>query len=153
GVTHRKFEICNSKTETRGTCRASPGTCPLDLVIGVDLDNTLICYDEVFHRAACEEGLIAPAIPKSKEQVRNTIRRLPKGERRWTRLQALVYGRKMQAARLFAGAAQFLRHGVRSRTRVLIVSHRTHYAKLDGVNLDLRQPARAWLEAQGFFKE
>jgi len=61
-------------------------------LIGVDLDNTLACYDGLFHCAALEEGLIGEGIPASKERIRDSIRLLPDGEQLWTRLQAVVYG-------------------------------------------------------------
>ena len=35
--------------------------------IGVDFDNTIVCYDTLFHRLAVEEGLIPPDIPPRKE--------------------------------------------------------------------------------------
>ena len=37
-------------------------------LIGIDLDNTLVCYDVLFHAVALEEGLIEPTAPKSKER-------------------------------------------------------------------------------------
>jgi hypothetical protein len=121
------------------------------LVIGVDLDNTLVCYDELFHRAACEEGLIDPALPKHKEAVRDAIRRLPEGETKWTTLQALVYGMRMSEAPMFEGADVFLRHCAGKRARVRIVSHKSRHATWGGAKLDLRQSALQWIEANGFF--
>src|SRR3954470_4613031 len=85
-----------------------------DRVIGIDLDNTLVCYDELFHAVACEEGLIESATPKSKEKIRDAIRLLPNGESKWTRLQAIVYGPSMSGAVAFAGCEQFLRHCAQS---------------------------------------
>jgi hypothetical protein len=127
---------------------ARPGT-----LLGIDLDNTLICYDELFHRAACEEGLIEPPVPPRKEAVRDAIRLLPDGERKWTRLQALVYGPRMSGAALFDGVADFLRRCARTGTTVKIISHKTPLATLDGQAVDLRLAARQWLEAKGFFSD
>ena len=121
------------------------------LVIGIDLDNTLACYDALFHRVACEEGLISSSLPKSKEQVRDAIRRLPDGETRWTRLQAMVYGPRIDGAVLFEGIGAFLRHCTDAGARVRIVSHKTHHAALDGTSVDLRESALGWMTAQGFF--
>jgi hypothetical protein len=120
-------------------------------VIGIDLDNTLACYDEIFHRAACQEGLIAPDVSQSKERIRDAIRLLPDGETQWTRLQAIVYGPRMSEARLFEGAAEFLRHCAANGVRTLIVSHKTPFAMLDGTRVDLRKAALEWLDASGFF--
>ena len=123
------------------------------LVIGIDLDNTLVCYDELFHLAACEEGLIHPSLPRNKEKIRHAIRLLPDGESRWTRLQAIVYGPRIHAATLFEGAEDFLRHCALSRVPTRIVSHKTRFATLDGKRVDLRQSSLQWLEAKGFFSD
>jgi len=126
---------------------------PNKFVIGIDLDNTLVCYDELFHGAACEERLIEPSLPKNKEKIRDAIRLLPDGENQWTRLQAIVYGTRMHAAKLFEGSDVFLRHCARLRIQTMIVCHKTRFATLDGRQVDLRQPARQWLEAKGFFSD
>ena len=78
-----------------------PVKAPGRTLIGVDLDNTLVCYDELFHSVARQEGLIEPSAPKSKEQIRDAIRLLPQGESKWTRLQAIVYGAEMSGATAF----------------------------------------------------
>lgn len=124
-----------------------------EALIGVDLDNTLACYDGLFHRAGVEEGLIGEEIPASKERIRNSIRLLPDGERLWTRLQAIVYGPRMAQAKLFTGAADFLRSCAENRLRAVIVSHKTPTANLDGTEVDLRASAMTWLRECGFFSE
>ncbi len=126
---------------------------PLPFVIGIDLDNTLVCYDRLFHLAAREEGLIEPSVPGNKEQVKQAIRLLPDGERLWMRLQVIVYGPRIQAATLFDGADDFLRRCARSRIPLKIVSHKTHFALLDGRRVDLRQSALEMLEAKGLFSK
>jgi len=123
------------------------------IVIGMDLDNTLACYDRLFHLAACEEGLIEPSLPRNKEKIRHAIRLLPDGENRWTRLQAIVYGPRINAATLFRGGGAFLRRCARARIRTVIVSHKSRFATLDGKRVDLRQSALEWLETKGFFSD
>src|SRR5262249_8606528 len=123
------------------------------MIIGIDLDNTLVCYEELFYRAACEERLIEPSVPRSKDEIRDAIRLLPDGEKHWTRLQALVYGLRMAGATLFDGAADFLRHCAARHVPVKIVSHKTAYAVLDGRSLDLRQSALEWLRARIFIAD
>jgi hypothetical protein len=122
-----------------------------DRVIGIDLDNTLVCYDELFHAAAREEGLIQSTTPKSKENIRDAIRLLPDGESKWTRLQAIVYGPRMSGAVAFAGCEQFLRHCAQRGTKTVVVSHKTPFAPLDGRQVDLRQAALDWIESKNFF--
>src|SRR5207302_4158082 len=113
-------------------------------IIGIDLDNTLVCYDDLFHFAAHQEGLIELSAPKGKERIRDAIRLLPGGESKWTRLQAIVYGPRISGARTFEGGEMFLRHCSEQGTKAVIVSHKTRFVTLDGKRIDLRDSALAW---------
>lgn len=124
---------------------------PHGVVIGIDLDNTLVCYDELFHSAAHQEGLIEISVPRSKERIRDAIRLLPEGEMKWTRLQAIVYGPRMSGAATFDGSEEFLRHCAGRGTKAMIVSHKTSFAMLDGRQVDLRESALAWMREKKFF--
>jgi len=62
------------------------------ITIGIDFDNTIVLYEDLFHRCALEEGLIRPETPKDKKAIRDEIRQLPQEEARWTILQGVVYG-------------------------------------------------------------
>jgi len=124
----------------------------VDKVIGIDLDNTLVCYDALFHLAAREEGLIDSTTPGSKEKIRDAIRLLPGGESKWTRLQAIVYGPRILEAALFDGIGPFFRRCAADGARAVIVSHKTRFAALDGKQVDLRQSALRWMEERGFFE-
>ena len=44
--------------------------------IGVDFDNTIACYDGVFHAAALERGLIPASVATDKTSVRDYLRAL-----------------------------------------------------------------------------
>ena len=48
--------------------------------IGIDFDNTIVCYDKVFHKVAIEKGLIPEDIPPSKNNVRDHLRRIGGGK-------------------------------------------------------------------------
>lgn len=121
--------------------------------IGLDFDNTIIQYDEVFRQAAGQRGLISPGFPGSKQQVRDAIRRLPDGELRWQALQGYVYGKGIEGAVLFPGVADFLRRARAQGDTVLIVSHKTEHGHFDPDKINLRGAAMGWMEAQGFFTD
>ena len=36
------------------------------MLLGIDFDNTIVCYDQVFHRIAQEQGLIPETVPVNK---------------------------------------------------------------------------------------
>ena len=73
--------------------------CDKDRVVGLDFDNTLVSYDDVVHSVALERGLISGDLPRCKRAVRDRVRQLPDGENEWQRIQAAVYGPRIEGAR------------------------------------------------------
>ncbi len=118
------------------------------LRIGIDFDNTIVTYDDVFCAMAKQCGLIDPAFVGSKQAVRDAIRLLPDGELAWQRLQGQVYGKGIARARLIDGFEAFLRRCRAEGCSVMIVSHKTEFGHYDPDRINLRQAARDWLAAQ-----
>jgi len=117
--------------------------------IGIDFDNTVICYDAVFHETACEMGLIPSDFPRGKERIRNHLRE--RGEEdRWTELQGFVYGVRIERAEPFDGVLDYLGYCRSSGIPVCIISHKTRHP-YRGPRYDLHRSALAWLELRGFF--
>jgi hypothetical protein len=121
--------------------------------IGLDFDNTIIRYDDVFRQAAKERGLLSADFSGSKQHVRDAIRRLPDGESKWQALQGYVYGKGIQNATLFPGLPDFLRRARSHGDTVLIVSHKTEHGHFDPDKVNIRHAAMRWMEAQGFFTD
>jgi len=119
------------------------------MLIGVDFDNTIVCYDELFHRVAVEQGLIPSSVPASKGEVRRYLDGRGQGDV-WTELQGYVYGERMSEAPAFPGVLEFFRRGVRSDLSLAIISHKTRYPAR-GPRYDLHRAAQRWLEVQGFY--
>jgi hypothetical protein len=118
-------------------------------VIGVDFDNTIVCYDDVFYRAAVAEGLIPASVTSSKSGIRDYLRQAGQ-EDRWTELQGLIYGVYIQQAPAFAGVLDFFKECRTRKVHVRIVSHKTKHPFI-GQKHDLPAAAMGWLEAKGFF--
>lgn len=119
------------------------------MLVGIDFDNTIVCYDELFHRLALEKGLIPPNLPPIKNHVRNYLRGLGR-EDAWTELQGEVYGTRMEDAAAFPGVIEFFRHCENCGIEVCIISHRTLFPYI-GAKVNLHQAGRNWLENRGFF--
>ncbi|MFY9655536.1 MAG: hypothetical protein WAK01_02960 [Methylocystis sp.] len=115
--------------------------------IGVDFDNTLVCYDGVFHRAALERGLIPPDLPSGKNDVRDYLNASGRGAE-FTELQGYVYGARMDLASLYPGVVDFLAAARAGGHALFIVSHKTP-RPMRGEPYDLHASARGFLEAQG----
>jgi hypothetical protein len=121
------------------------------LRIGIDFDNTIISYDDVFRTAAKAKGLIAADFTGSKQAVRDAIRLLPDGELAWQRLQGQVYGKGITGAKVIAGVAAFLCRAKAEGCAVVVVSHKTEYGHFDPDRVNLRSAALEWMTGQGLF--
>lgn len=125
----------------------------MNYIIGVDLDNTLVSYDEVLRRVATEEGLIPIGENKNKKDIRDAVRRLTDGESQWRKLQAVVYGQRMDEAMLIDGVWEFFDFCNRYQAKVYIVSHKTEFASAEGVTSNLQAAAMAWMKRNRFFAD
>ena len=119
------------------------------IIIGVDFDNTIVCYDAVFHRVAVEQGLVPAEVPATKTAVRDHLRRAGK-EAAWTELQGVVYGPRIAEAGAFPGVKEFFRECRMRGLPVKIISHKTRFPYA-GTKHDLHAAAMIWLAKQGFF--
>lgn len=118
-------------------------------IIGIDFDNTIVCYDELFYKAALEKNLIPAEIARTKESVRNHLRNAGH-ETAWTELQGYIFGTRMREATAYPGVKEFIRETISSGGKVFIITHKAMHPYL-GPEYDLHRAARDWLEWQGFF--
>ncbi|MDP2342924.1 MAG: haloacid dehalogenase-like hydrolase [Deltaproteobacteria bacterium] len=121
------------------------------MIIGLDLDNTIVCYDDLFPSLARERGLVPDDVAATKHAVRAHLRSAGR-EIEWTRLQGEVYGPSIGRARPFAGARDFVKRSRGAGVDVVIISHKTA-VPIVGEPWDLIAAARGWLEVNGFFDD
>ncbi len=127
--------------------RGSPPKNPMR--IGIDLDNTIICYDQLFGWLASQRSLIPPGSTWDKTLVRDHLRRTGR-EEAWTKLQGEAYGPAIRRATPFPGVIDFISHCRAQAIPVFIISHKTREPFI-GPRHDLHAAAMGWLEKQGFF--
>ena len=107
----------------------------------LDLDNTIICYDEAFRSAAIRLDCLPDGTSFSKAQIKASA--LAKGGNElWTRLQGLAYGEEITKASLFPGCVEFA--SAASRGELAILSHKTIFPVI-GPRINLRQAALDFL--------
>jgi hypothetical protein len=111
--------------------------------IGIDFDNTIACYDELFYKVCLESGLIPASLPANKSDVRNYLREQDK-EDDWTEIQGLVYGPRITEASPFPGVIDFIRAARERQIPVSIISHKTKHP-YRGEKHDLHAAARNFL--------
>jgi hypothetical protein len=119
------------------------------MILGIDFDNTIVCYDGIFHRVALERGLIPEELPQDKTTVRDQLRRQGL-EEVWIEMQGYVYGPRLIDAQPYPGMLDFFRAAVQQGVDVRIISHKTRHP-FRGEQHDLHAAAWGWLEANGFF--
>lgn len=117
--------------------------------IGIDFDNTIACYDGVFHQAALEKNLIPPSLAKDKTSVRDFLRKEGK-EEDWILLQGYVYGTRMDLAQPFPFFEEILLALQQVGHEIYIVSHKTK-EPYKGPCHDLHKSAKDWLKKKTFF--
>ncbi|WP_370099053.1 hypothetical protein [Bradyrhizobium yuanmingense] len=117
--------------------------------IGIDFDNTIICYDKVFAAAARQRGLVPEGWDGLKTDVRDFLRSRAGGELAWQGLQGFVYGKGIGGAEIYPGVREFLVACRKAGASVYIVSHKTQFGHQDPDRVDLREAARGWLKSAG----
>lgn len=123
-------------------------------IIGVDFDNTIVCYDRTIRQAALDLGLIKTQdADGSKTAIRDRIRHLDDGDRQWQVVQALAYGTKIAQAELFDGVLEFFRRCKARNIRTYIVSHKTEFSSIREMNVNLREAAWKFMDQNAFFDE
>ena len=113
--------------------------------IGIDFDNTIICYDKVFAAVARQRGLVPDGWEGLKTDLRDHLRSRAGGELAWQELQGFVYGKGIGGAEIYPGVREFLAACRQAGAKVSIVSHKTRFGHQDPDRIDLRDAARSWL--------
>ena len=118
-------------------------------VFGIDFDNTIINYEEIFYFRALEKKLIPKTIERRKLAVREFLRS-KKLEDEWTKLQGEVYGSYILEAKPFLGVLEAFKIFVKNNIPFYIISHKTMFPYL-GDKINLHNAAKNWLKVNGFF--
>ena len=121
------------------------------MIFGIDFDNTIVCYDRIFHRVAVERELIPLELTRTKDAVRDYLRSAGR-EDKWTEIQGYVYGVRMSEAEEFDGVGAFFCRCRELGAPVRIISHKTK-RPYRGPACDLHEAALGWLKAHGAFDE
>jgi FMN phosphatase YigB (HAD superfamily) len=111
--------------------------------IGFDFDNTIVHYDNLFHKVALEQGVIDHMIPVNKLAVRDHLRATDR-EYIWTEMQGYVYGGRMQEADAYPEAIEVMRRLKAAGHTLAIMSHKTKHP-YKGKQYDLHTAARNWI--------
>ena len=123
------------------------------MLIGLDFDNTIVCYDHAINVLSSNISNLPPDLSRTKLSLRNFLRSENR-EDEWTLFQGELYGPGMRFAEPFPQAITAMKALICSGHDLVIVSHRNKcpYA---GEQYDLHFFAQQWitdnLRPQGLF--
>jgi len=112
--------------------------------IGLDFDNTIVCYGNAIRLLADEILDLPDKLPRTKNALRDYLRSQER-EIEWTLFQGELYGPGMQYAEPFQGAIKTMQKLLRNGHDLVIVSHRTIWPYA-GPKYNLHIAARSWIE-------
>lgn len=119
--------------------------------IGLDFDNTIVKYDELFYEIGVTSKVIPENLNINKNAIRNFLRSVNR-ERDWTQMQGLAYGLHMGDAKIYPGALQFIKRAIKNGDQLFIISHKTKYP-YDGPLYDFHKAAMDWINSEINSKE
>ena len=114
--------------------------------LGIDFDNTLVSYDELFHKVALELNLIEVDMEKSKTAIRDYLRARDQ-DNLFTLLQSEIYGKRIEEAIPFEGLLKAIKFIEAEGINISIISHKTKYP-YRGPQYDLHSAALSWLKKE-----
>lgn len=115
--------------------------------LGIDFDNTIISYDELFWKVAVDKTLIPKEIKAEKNAVRDYLRSINR-ENEWTLLQGDIYGKFILDAPPYPNMLNSLRALSRIKIPLTIISHKTK-APIKGEQFNLHGAAKEWMKKNG----
>ena len=122
--------------------------------IGIDFDNTIVCYDNSFGVLAEKIKNLPGTTPRNKLSIRDYLRSQGR-EEDWVEFQGLLYGPGMKYAAPFKGAIEAMKSLLRDGHSLSVISHRSKYP-YGGPQYDLHSYASKWIEdnlvPHGLFK-
>ena len=113
------------------------------MIIGLDFDNTIVCYDKAIAIVAEEQFDLPDDLPRTKLAIRDHLRGLGR-EADWTRFQGELYGPGMIHAEPFENAIDVIRELAALGHQLVVISHRTRFPYL-GERHDLHGYAEGWI--------
>jgi hypothetical protein len=119
--------------------------------IGIDFDNSIVDYGDIFRKRAFERGYLSSTISLSKEEVKIKIKSLSNGEQKWGVLQAEVYSEGINGAVIMKGFSSFVAECRRCHLPLSIISHKSKHNPYDLKRRNLQYPALDWMKKNRFF--
>lgn len=113
------------------------------MIIGIDLDNTIINYDQTFLKIALKKKIIFKNEIITKEKLKKKIIKKSNIEK-WKEIQGIAYGKNIFQSSIMNFFLDFLIICKLRNYKIYIISHKTKYGHYDNKTL-LREQATKFL--------
>lgn len=113
-----------------------------NIKIGIDLDNTIIDYQNSFKKYLKERKIYLKVINKNK--IKQICDNNPKIES-WTKAQEEIYGKYISSAKPFKYFKKFEKFALSNNIKLYIVSHKTKYSQFSK-KYNLHYSSNNWLK-------
>ena len=114
------------------------------MIIGIDFDNTIIDYNNLFYDVGLSLGVLPDNAGCNKKIIREYLIRKGR-EPDWIKIQGLVYGKYIRTAKVMEGFFSFSDLCYENDWKIFIISHKTRDT-IVGEKFNLRTSALNWLE-------
>lgn len=119
------------------------------MIIGIDFDNTIIDYNNLFYEAGLSLGVLPDNTVCNKKIIREYLIREER-EQDWIKIQGIVYGKYIRTAKVMEGFSSFSDHCYGMGWKIFIISHKTRDS-IVGEKFNLHTSALNWLEKNRIF--
>ena len=110
--------------------------------IGIDLDNTIINYENSFEKYLQEKKIYFKKINKRKiKLITNNNSKI----KNWTEAQEEIYGHYITYAKLYKTFNEFEKFALKNKIKLYIISHKTKYSQFSK-KYNLRSESDRWLK-------
>ncbi len=113
------------------------------IIIGIDFDNTIVDYKNLFSKVAKTKNFIKRENLNKTELKQFLIKNFHENE--WTKIQGEVYGKTIFEAKPYKNFLNSISHLNNNKFEKLIISHKTKYPIL-GKKYNLQKSAIKWLK-------
>ena len=120
------------------------------MLIGVDLDNTIISYQASLRHCVAALYPQVDFFDYTKDTVKEALLAQPEGMNKWMRLQGKLYGYGLKWAQPYSGVVSLLSQLQEMGHEIVIVSHKTLYGHFDEDRVNLHDAALYWLDRHLF---
>jgi hypothetical protein len=112
------------------------------LKIGIDLDNTIINYQNSFKKFLKEKNIDSKSIDKKKIKfISNSNSKI----KNWTQTQEEIYGKYIFFAKPFKYFKDFEKFALKNKIKLFIVSHKTKFSQFSQ-KYNLHLQSNKWIE-------